>query len=374
MAQGWNNYWMEHPEQGSSMNKDIATATKEAVELLQQLIAVPSFSREEGGTADLIQAFLTAAGIAASRVGHNVFARNLHFDEAKPTILLNSHHDTVRPNPGYTRNPYEPIIEGGKLYGLGSNDAGGALVALITVFLYYYSRKGLKYNLILAATAEEEISGKGGIEALLPHLPPVESAIVGEPTGMQLAVAERGLMVVDGLSTGVAGHAARNEGDNALYKALDDVNKIRALNFPKVSPLLGPVSLNVTVLRTENVAHNVVPSTCDFTVDVRVNELYSLEEVLHVLRASLCSQLTPRSMRLRPTSIDGQHPLVVAGKSLGLHCYGSPTTSDKSLMPFPALKLGPGESSRSHSADEFINLAEIENGIDLYIQLLNQIL
>ncbi|HVG12935.1 MAG TPA: M20/M25/M40 family metallo-hydrolase, partial [Flavisolibacter sp.] len=242
------------------------------------------------------------------------------------------------------------------------------------VFLNYYNRKESKYNLLLAATAEEEISGKGGIEALLPHLPPIASAVVGEPTGMQLAVAERGLMVVDALSTGVAGHAARNEGHNALYKALDDVSKIRALRFPKESPLLGPVSMNVTVLRTDNAAHNVVPSTCNFVVDVRVNELYTLEEVLEILQSSLCSELTPRSMRLRPSSIDVQHPLVAAGASLGLQCYGSPTTSDKSLMPFPALKLGPGESSRSHSADEFIYLAEIETGIDLYIQLLNQIL
>ena len=356
------------------MNKEVRTVKTEAVKLLQQLIAVPSFSRDESGTAEVIHAFLTFAGVVANRVGHNVFAYNLHFDAAKPTLLLNSHHDTVKPAAGYTRDPFQPSIEGDKLFGLGSNDAGGALVALIAVFLSYYDRKELNYNLMLAATAEEEVSGKGGIESIIPHLPPIAAAIVGEPTGMQLAVAERGLMVIDGLSTGTAGHAARNEGVNALYKALDDVARIRALNFPKVSPLLGPVSLNVTVLRTDNQTHNVVPSTCHFVVDVRVNELYTLEEVLELLKASVSSELTPRSMRLRSTSIDDQHPLVLAGSSLGLQCYGSPTTSDKSLMPFPSLKLGPGQSARSHSADEFIYLSEIEAGIDLYIQLLNQLL
>ena len=306
-------------------------------------------------------------------MGNNVFALNAHYDPDKPTILLNSHHDTVKPNPQYTRNPFEPTEEDGKLFGLGSNDAGGCLVSLLAVFLHFYSRSDLRYNIIFAATAEEEISGAGGIEYTLPYLPPVDCAIVGEPTLMQLAVAERGLMVLDCVSHGKAGHAARNEGDNAILHAIKDIEWFTHYRFPKNSELLGPNKMSVTVIETENKAHNVVPAVCKFVVDTRINEHYSFDEVLDIIRGQVRCDVQPRSMRLRSTSIPMDHPLVQAGLALGRSPYGSPTTSDKALMPFPALKMGPGDSARSHTADEFIFTREIEEGIDLYIRLLNSV-
>lgn len=353
---------------------DTAALYNNAVWLLKQLIATPSFSREEGATAAIIEKFLAKQGIAASRVGNNIFARNQYFDAAKPTILLNSHHDTVKPNKGYTLNPFEPLEQDGKLYGLGSNDAGGCLVALIATFLHFYPQQQLQYNLVLAATAEEEISGTGGIEMTLPHLPAIDCAIVGEPTQMQLAVAERGLMVLDCVAQGRAGHAARNEGENALYKAINDINWFRQYVFEKNSALLGPCKFTVTSIETENKQHNVVPAQCSYVVDVRVNEQYSFEEILQIVRQCIQSEVKPRSTRLRATAISLDHPLVKAGLSLGSSYYGSPTTSDKALMPFPALKMGPGDSARSHTADEFIFLNEIEAGIALYVQLLNKLL
>ena len=353
---------------------DTGRLADEATELLKQLIATPSFSREEELTAGILAGFLEARGVRPERLGNNVFARNHFFDENKPTILLNSHHDTVKPNPQYRKDPFEPITEDGKLFGLGSNDAGGCLVALLAVFLYYYDRNDLTHNFLFAATAEEEISGTGGIELLLPQLPPISFAIVGEPTLMQMAVAERGLMVLDCTSTGRAGHAARNEGENALYKAIDDINWFRNYEFEKISPLLGPSRMNVTVIETGNRAHNVVPDSCHFVVDVRVNELYSFEEVLELVRANVNADVVPRSMRLRSTSIPLTHALVKAGTSLGLSHYGSPTTSDKALMPFLSLKIGPGDSARSHTADEYIYIKEIGDGIALYIKLLDSIL
>ncbi len=351
----------------------IEQETEDAILLLKQLIATPSFSKEEDKTAALIYQFLINKGVQANRFGNNVFAPNKYFDDAKPTLLLNSHHDTVKPNAGYTKNPFEPLIENGQLFGLGANDAGGALVSLIAAFLYFYDVKELKYNLILAATAEEEISGKGGIESLLTSLPEIDCAIVGEPTKMQLAVAERGLLVLDCTATGIAGHAARKEGESALYKALKDVDSIRTFRFPKVSPLLGEVSMQVTSIETPNKAHNVVPDVCRFVVDVRVNEYYTLEEIFEIIQASIQSKAIARSIRLRSSSISNNHPLVQAGLAVGSACYGSPTTSDKALMPFPALKIGPGDSARSHTADEFIYLDEIKNGINLYIELLKHI-
>lgn len=346
----------------------------DAVQHLQQLIAIPSFSREEAGTATLLQQLLSEHGVICSREGNNIIARNKHFKEGKPTLLLNSHHDTVKPNKGYTRDPFAASIEAGRLYGLGSNDAGGCLVSLMAAFLHFYERTDLSYNLLFAATAEEEISGTGGIEMALRHLPVIDCAIVGEPTLLQLAVAERGLMVLDCDAAGVAGHAARQEGVNALYKALDDIAWIRNNRFEKISEFLGPVQTTVTVIETENKAHNVVPAQCRFVVDVRVNELYSFEELLDVLRANLQSGITPRSTRLRSTSIPLDHPLVTAGMAIGSKPYGSPTTSDKALMPFPALKMGPGDSARSHTADEFIYVREIEQGIKSYIDLLNRVI
>lgn len=347
---------------------------EEVIGLLKKLIATASFSREENGTADLIAGFLERKGIQITRVGNNIIARNETFDPAKPTLLLNSHHDTVKPNPGYTRDPFNPIVEDGKIYGLGSNDAGGALVSLLGVFLHFYTGPGLKYNLVFAATAEEEISGAGGIESILSALPKIDCAIVGEPTRMQLAVAERGLMVLDCSSKGAAGHAARAEGDNAIYNAIRDIRWFREYRFPRVSELLGPNKMTVTVIETRNRQHNVVPDQCDFVVDTRINELYSFEEVLSIIRDHVNCAVTARSTRLRSTAIPMDHPVVRAGIALDRKCYGSPTTSDKALMPFPALKMGPGDSARSHTADEFIYIHEIKEGIALYIQLLNQLL
>jgi acetylornithine deacetylase len=353
---------------------NLDTLAAAAVKNLQGLIAIPSFSREENQTADFLASALEENGVGITRIGNNVIARNKFFDEQLPTLLLNSHHDTVKPNKGYTRDPFAPTIEDGKLYGLGSNDAGGCLVSLLAAFLHFYNQPGLKYNLVFAATAEEEISGTGGIEMILSELPQIDGAIVGEPTLLQLAVAERGLMVLDCLATGVAGHAARQEGVNALYKAVADINWISSYAFEKVSDFLGPVQTTVTVIETENKAHNVVPAQCKFVVDVRVNELYTFEDILTVFSKNLTSEIKPRSTRLRSTAVAMDHPLVTAGLQLGSKPYGSPTTSDKALMPFPALKMGPGDSARSHTADEFIFVSEIEQGVATYINLLKKIL
>lgn len=355
------------------MNKDLTTLHQQAIDLLKELISTPSLSKEEEATAAIIGKFLAVRDVAATRVGNNVFALNKFFDENKPTLLLNSHHDTVKPNPQYTKDPFAAIIEDEKLYGLGSNDAGGCLVSLIATFLYFYDKNDLKYNIVIAATAEEEISGTGGIEHTLPYLPKIDCAIVGEPTLMQMAVAERGLMVLDCISYGKAGHAAREEGENAIYKAIKDIEWFRNFKLPKNSALLGPSKMSVTVIDTENKAHNMVPSQCKFVVDTRINELYSFEEVLDIIQENVSCEVTPRSTRLRSTSIALEHPLVKAGTNLGRTYYGSPTTSDKALMPFPALKMGPGDSARSHTADEYIYVREIEEGIGLYIKLLEQI-
>jgi acetylornithine deacetylase len=355
------------------MIKELAILQNDAIDLLKSLIATPSFSKEEDKTAGIIAKFFATRDVAATWVGNNIFAQNKYFDDARPTLLLNSHHDTVKPNPQYTKDPFLPVVEDGKLFGLGSNDAGGCLVSLVAVFMHYYDRKDLKYNLVIAATAEEEISGTGGIEYTLNYLPKIDCAIVGEPTQMQMAVAERGLMVLDCLSHGKAGHAARNEGDNAIYKALNDIDWFRSYQFDKISELLGPSRMNVTVIETDNKAHNVVPAVCKFVVDTRINELYSFEEVLDIIRANVTCEVKPRSTRLRSTSIGLNHPLVKAGLAIGRTYYGSPTTSDKALMPFPALKMGPGDSARSHTADEYIYIDEINKGIELYIQLLNNI-
>ncbi len=331
----------------------------DATGLLKELIATPSFSKEEDQTAGILCRFLGIKGIEHTRIDNNVFAYNKYFDPSKPSILLNSHHDTVKPNPGYTLDPFKPVEKEGKLYGLGSNDAGGALASLIATFLYFYDKPGLNYNLIIAATAEEEISGKGGIEKLLPALPNIKYAIVGEPTQMQMAIAEKGLLVLDCTATGKAGHAARNEGDNAIYKAIKDIGWFSSYQFPKVSDLLGPVKMSVTVINTENKAHNVIPAQCNFVVDVRVNELYAFNEILDIIKKNVSCEVQPRSLRMRSSLIPKDHELVQSGIKLGRTWYGSPTTSDKALMPFPALKIGPGDSARSHTADEFIYTEEI---------------
>lgn len=351
-----------------------AKYTVEALELLKRLIALPSFSKEEDKTAGIIAGFLNRQGVVVERLQNNVWAKNKYFDPAKPTILLNSHHDTVKPNKAYTLDPFEPLEKEGRLYGLGSNDAGGCLVALIATFLYFYSEEGLTHNLILAASAEEEISGHNGIELLLPQLGPVAFGIVGEPTRMELAVAEKGLLVLDCVSHGKAGHAAREEGENAIYKALRDIEWFRSWKAPKVSELLGPVKMSVTVIDTDNKAHNVVPSQCHFVVDVRVNECYTFEELLEIIRGEVACEVSPRSLRMRSSGIPPDHAIVRSGLRLGRSCYGSPTTSDKALMPFPALKTGPGDSARSHTADEYIFVNEIAEGIKGYIELLKPVI
>lgn len=355
------------------MSKHIDTLFTEAVQLLKELIATPSFSKEEAETAGILCRYLGKKDIVHSRVGNNVFAQNKYYSESKPTLLLNSHHDTVKPNKGYTLDPFQPIEKDGRLFGLGSNDAGGCLVSLIAAFLYFYERQDLAFNVVLAVTAEEEISGTQGIEMTLPHLGPIDFGIVGEPTKLDLAVAERGLLVIDCTAEGKAGHAARNEGENALYKALDDIQWIRSYRFDRESDLLGPTRMTVTVIQTENQQHNVVPPVCKFVIDIRVNECYRFEEVLAILEQNLKSSFHPRSTRMKSSRIALDHPLVKAGISLGKNHYGSPTTSDKALMPFSTLKMGPGDSARSHTADEFIYLSEIKEGIETYVQLINNI-
>jgi acetylornithine deacetylase len=351
---------------------DMEHLFEKAIDLLKQLIAIPSFSKEEDDTADLLMKWLSANGVIShKRIGNNILAKSKYFDEAKPTVLLNSHHDTVRPVPGYTIDPFTPVIKDDKLYGLGSNDAGASLVSLIATFLHFYNKEYLPFNLLLAATAEEEISGVNGLCLILPELGNINSAIVGEPTSMQMAVAERGLLVLDVFAKGISGHAAKNEGTNAIYTAMDDIQWFRQYQFDKVSALLGKVSMNVTVIETDNKAHNVVPDQCRFTVDIRINELYTHEEVLAIIGENIKSEVTTRSTHLRSSIISLDHPLVLSGTKAGMAHYGSPTLSDKALMPFPALKLGPGDSARSHTADEFIYLHQIEEGIDIYIKLID---
>jgi len=341
----------------------------DAIRLLQQLIATPSFSGEEQGTALLLQQVLTAKCRDVRRDYNNVWVRNMHYDERKPTILLQSHHDTVRPNAGYTLDPYLPLMDGDRLYGLGSNDAGGSLVSLLATFQYFYSRTDIHYNLVFAAVGEEEISGERGIQSLLPKLGPIDCAIVGEPTNMDMAIAERGLLVLDCEVVGEPGHAGRKEGVNSILKAIPVIQWFESYQFPKVSSLLGTNTMSVTIINA-GIQHNVVPGRCTFTTDVRMNECYTPEEVLAIVREHVSCTITPRSMRLRPSFIAESHVLVKAGKALGREVFGSPTLSDKALMPFPTLKMGPGDSRRSHSADEFIYLQELEQGIEMYIELI----
>jgi len=346
---------------------------QQAIDLLCELIRIPSFSKEEHGTAACIEAFFLEQRIPCFRKQNNVWAYNKYYDALKPTILLNSHHDTVKPNSGYTHDPFDARIIDGKLYGLGSNDAGGPLVSLIAAFLHFYHQENLHYNLCLAATAEEEISGKNGVELLFSELEGIDFAIVGEPTEMHLAIAEKGLMVLDCTAHGASGHAAREEGDNAIYKALPDIEWFRTFKFPKESTVFGPVKMSVTMIQAGS-QHNVVPATCTYVVDVRTTDAYSNEEVLAIIRQHVNNEVQPRSTRLNPSSIPMEHPIVQVGLALGRKTYGSPTMSDQALIPVPSLKIGPGNSARSHSADEFIYLSEIEEGITLYIALLDAVL
>ncbi len=343
-----------------------------AIDLLKQLIAIPSLSKQEHDTASCIEQFLHSKNITTQRLGNNVWARNQFYDERKPTILLNSHHDTVKPNAGYTKNPFEAIEENGKLYGLGSNDAGGPLVSLMAAFLYFYPVPELKYNFIYAATAEEEISGKDGVASILDSIGPIDVAIVGEPTQMELAIAEKGLLVIDCVSKGISGHAAHPNPNNAIINALDDLHWFRNFRFPKVSKFLGEVKMSVTIIHAGN-QHNVVPDTCAFTVDIRTTDDYSNQKVLDIVQSHVQCEVTPRSMILNASAIAEEHPLVKAGIQLGRKVYGSPTSSDMAVMNFPAVKMGPGNSLRSHTPDEFIFIEEIESGIEMYIQMLSKI-
>jgi acetylornithine deacetylase/succinyl-diaminopimelate desuccinylase-like protein len=344
-----------------------------AIELLKQLIAIPSYSREEDRTADLLISFFTQQGIATNRKGNNVWAVNQYFDSSKPSLLLNSHHDTVKPNPGYTRDPFLPTIENEKLYGLGSNDAGGSLVSLIAAFLLFHDHKEMKYNIVFVASAEEEISGTNGIELVWSELPKIDFAIVGEPTLTDIAVAEKGLLVLDCVSKGKAGHAAREEGINAIYCALTDIEWFRNYQFPKVSTVLGKIKMSVTVINAGQ-AHNQVPAECKFVVDIRVTDAYTLEEVLETVKQNVSCSVHARSLRLRSSGVSQDHILAKVGRNTGKRLYGSPTTSDQALIPVPSIKMGPGDSARSHSADEFIYTKEIEEGITSYVSLLSEII
>lgn len=343
--------------------------TQEAVALLQQLIAIPSVSRDETKAANLLFDVLNSYAMAPKRHGNNVWCLSPSWNNHYPTLLLNAHIDTVKPVDSWKRNPFVPTLEDDTLYGLGSNDCGGGLVSLLQTYRQLVQQPQ-SYNLIFLASCEEEVSGAEGISAVLPQLPPIDLAIVGEPTGMQPAIAEKGLMVVDLIAHGKSGHAARNEGDNAIYKILDDLVWLRDYRFKRISPFLGPTKLTVTVLHA-GTQHNVVPDLCTALIDIRTNELYSNEEVFHFLQQHTQCECRAHSFRLQSSHIDPHHPLIQRCIAMGRQPYGSPTLSDQALMSFPSFKLGPGESSRSHSADEFIRVSEIQEAIDFYLHLLN---
>jgi acetylornithine deacetylase len=343
--------------------------TNDAIALLQQLIAIQSFSKEETAAADFLERYIELKGYVVSRKENNIWMLSPGFDPSRPTLLLNSHIDTVKPAAGWVRNPFTPSIENGKLFGLGSNDAGASVVSMLHAFIYL-TQNQQNYNLIFAASAEEEISGSNGIVSLLKELPKIDLAIVGEPTGMNLAVAEKGLMVLDCTVYGQAGHAARNEGDNAIYKALPIIEWFKNYEFEKKSDLLGAVKTTVTQI-TAGTQHNVIPDKCTFVVDVRSNEMYSNQEILDEIRTAVDCDVQPRSTRLSSTASPLNHPIVHRARELNRALFGSPTLSDQSLMPFPSLKMGPGDSARSHTADEYILVNEIEEAIEIYIQLLD---
>ncbi len=341
----------------------------DAVELLQHLISTPSISRNEKAAADIMQQQMESYGLAPRREANNLWVLSPDWDANKPTLLLNAHIDTVKPAASYTRDPFAPTLEDGCLYGLGSNDCGGGLTTLLQAFRWLTLRPQ-PYNLIYLASAEEEVSGKDGISRVLPLLPKIDVAIVGEPTGMQPAIAEKGLMVLDVIAHGKSGHAARNEGVNAIYEALDDMKWIRDYKFQKVSPFLGPTKMTLTVINA-GTQHNVIPDTCTMLVDIRTNEYYTNEEVYEFVKEHLKSEVHAHSFRLHSSHIAPEHPLIKKCVSMGMTPYGSPTLSDQALMSFPSFKLGPGESARSHSADEFIRIDEMRHAFETYQELLD---
>lgn len=352
------------------MKMDQQIPTDKAIGLLKELISIQSFSGEEHHTAEAIEAWFEAFSIPYERENNNVFAKNKHWDDTKPTLLLNSHHDTVRPNKAYTRDPFDPQIENGKLYGLGSNDAGGALVSLIATFTYFYDSANLKHNLLMVASAEEENTGGKGLNSLLAILPNIDVAIVGEPTLMNLAIAEKGLVVFDAVIKGTPSHAAHPNNNNAIYNSIEVLEWFKNYTFPKTSDVLGEVKLTVTQINAGS-QHNVIPAKVHLVIDVRVNDKYSNKEIAEMLLREAPCELKPRSLRLNSSSIDKDHPLVVSGINLGRDTYGSPTLSDQAALSCPSLKLGPGDSTRSHTANEFIYIKEIEEGINLYIKILD---
>tara|TARA_R110000751_G_scaffold33850_1_gene84063 strand:+ start:45 stop:1109 length:1065 start_codon:yes stop_codon:yes gene_type:complete len=353
---------------------NIEKLTQEALELLKNLIKTQSFSSEEEGTATFIENWFNTHDIPFQRQANNIWTTNKNFKEGKTTLLLNSHHDTVQPNNGYTRDPYSPDIEDGKLYGLGSNDAGGCLVSLIATFTYFYAYENPKYNLVLVASGEEESSGPNGLNSMLKVIPHIDVAIVGEPTLMNLAIAEKGLVVFDAQVLGTPSHAAHPNDDNAIYNCIAVLQWFKDFKFEKVSEALGEVKMTVTQIKGGK-QHNAVPADIDLVVDVRVNDQYSNKEIADLLQAQApCDSIKPRSLRLNSSSIPKEHELVKAGIALGRSTYGSPTLSDQAVLSCPSLKLGPGDSTRSHSADEYIYVKEIEEGIQIYIDLLESIL
>tara|TARA_B110000967_G_C18779626_1_gene507566 strand:+ start:78 stop:1145 length:1068 start_codon:yes stop_codon:yes gene_type:complete len=352
----------------------IKKLTENAILLLKKLIETQSFSKEEENTAILIEGWFVENEIPFKRTKNNIWAMNKCFDERKPTLLLNSHHDTVKPNSAYTNDPFKAIVKDGKLYGLGSNDAGGCLVSLMTTFTYFYAQENLKYNLVIVASAEEENSGKNGLNSMLPIIPHIDVAIVGEPTLMNLAVAEKGLVVFDAVVAGTPSHAAHPNNNNSIYNSIEVLEWFQDFKFEKTSEALGDVKMTVTQMNAGS-QHNVVPAHVDLVIDVRVNDAYSNQEIADILQEeSPCTKITPRSLRLNSSAISIEHDLVKAGVAMGRETYGSPTLSDQACLTCQSLKLGPGDSTRSHSADEFIYLAEIEEGIKIYIELLNRVI
>lgn len=343
-----------------------------AVELLKVLVSTPSISREESDATDKLQHFIERGApvrFDMHRHLNNIWCIAPGYDATRPTLLLDAHIDTVKPVAGWSKHPFTPIVDGDIIYGLGSNDDGASLVTMLQVF-YQICQNPQSYNTIFLASAEEEVSGKNGIEAVIPLLPPISCAIIGEPTGMQPAIAEKGLMVLDCTAKGVAGHAARNEGVNAIYKAIEDIDWFRNYKYPESSPLLGDVKMTVTQVNAGK-QHNVIPDSCSYVVDIRSNECYSNSELLEIIGSNVSSEVKARSTRLNSSSISAGHPLVKRAVELGRKPYGSPTLSNQALLSIPTLKMGPGDSSRSHTANEYIRISEIREGIKLFAEMLD---
>lgn len=348
----------------------VKNLTEKAIELLRQLISIQSFSGEEDKTADAIEDWFKAFKIPFERINNNIVAKNKHWDDSKPVLLLNSHHDTVKPNKAYTKDPFHPQVENGKLYGLGSNDAGGCLVSLIATFTHYYAAENLNHNILMVASMEEENAGPNSLRGLLPQLPKIDLAIVGEPTLMDLAIAEKGLVVFDAIVKGTPSHAAHPNKNNSIYNTIEVLEWFKNCTFEKTSEALGDVKMTVTQINAGS-QHNVIPAQVELVIDVRVNDAYSNKEIADILKSKAPCEIKERGLKLNSSKIDKNHPLVKSGIALGRKTYGSPTLSDQAALTCQSLKLGPGDSTRSHSADEYIYIQEIEEGIDLYIKILN---